>query len=112
MTDRPWLKFYDDGVPPSIDYETSTIPESLDRAASRYADRPALTFMNARLSYSELEDHVDRFASALHTMGVTQGARVAIQLPNLPQTLIAYYATLKLGAQVVMTNPIRKLATK
>ncbi len=106
MTDRPWLKFYDDGVPHSIDYEAVTIPESLDRAARRCADRPALTFMNTQLSYREFKDHVDRFATALHTMGVTQGGRVAIQLPNLPQTAIAYYATLRLGAHAVMTNPL------
>ena len=104
MTDRPWLKFYDDGVPASIDYLASTIPESLDRAARRWADKPAITFMNAQLSYRQLKDQVDRFAAALQAMGVEQGSRVAIQLPNLPQTVIAYYATLKLGAQAVTSE--------
>ena len=39
-------------------------------------------------------------------LGVTSGTRVAIQLPNLPQTVIAFYAVLRLGAVVVMTNPL------
>ena len=47
-----------------------------------------------------------RFATALSAFGVTAGTRVAIQLPNLPQTVIAFYAVLRLGAIVVMTNPL------
>jgi long-chain acyl-CoA synthetase len=39
-------------------------------------------------------------------LGVKKGDRVAIMLPNCPQTIIAYYATLSLGAVVVMTNPL------
>ena len=49
---------------------------------------------------------MNRFATALTRLGVQKDSRVAIQLPNLPQTVIAYYATLSLGAQVVLTNPL------
>ena len=44
--------------------------------------------------------------TAQAALGVKKGTRVAIQLPNLPQTAIAYYATLSVGAQAVMTNPL------
>jgi long-chain acyl-CoA synthetase len=53
-----------------------------------------------------LKDQVDRLATALAALGVTRETRVAIHLPNLPQTVIAYYAVLSLGGQVVMTNPL------
>ncbi len=106
MDTRPWHKFYEDGVPASIDFEDVNIPEILERSAERYADRPALAFLNTRLTYVELKREVDRLATALTTMGVTKHSRVAIHLPNLPQTVIAYLATLRLGAQVVMTNPL------
>src|SRR6185436_1969859 len=59
-----------------------------------------------RLTYRELKDQVDRLATALAALGVAKDQRVAIQLPNLPQTVIAYYATLRLGAQAVFTNPL------
>jgi len=45
-------------------------------------------------------------AHALHTMGVEHGTRVAVHLPNLPQTVISFYAIQRLGAQAVMTNPL------
>lgn len=59
----------------------------------------------ARLTYA-LWDQILRFAGALSQVGVKPGDRVAIMLPNCPQAIIAYYATLWLGAVVVMTNPL------
>jgi len=92
-------------VPPALDFEPLTLPQFLERAAAEHGDATAVVFLNSRLTYRELKQHVDRFATALARLGVTRDTRVAIQLPNMPQTVIAYYATLSLGAQVVMTNP-------
>ena len=103
---RPWLKSYEPGVPPLLDFEPLTVPQFLERAATQHGDATAVIFLNRRLSYRELKQHVDRFATALARLGVAHGTRVAIQLPNIPQTVVAYYATLSLGAQVVMTNPL------
>jgi long-chain acyl-CoA synthetase len=61
--------------------------------------------IGARLSYRQLMDQVNRFASALAALGVRQGDRVALLLPNVPQFVIAFYGALKLGAIVVNTNP-------
>ncbi len=49
---------------------------------------------------------MSRFAASLSQLGVKAGDRVAIMLPNCPQTIIAYYAVLSIGAVVVMTNPM------
>ena len=106
ISPQPWQRFYDPGVPPSVALEPLTIPQFLERAAADYPDAPAVIFFNRRLTYRELTDHVQRFATALARLGVEKNSRVAIQLPNLPQTIISYYATLSLGAQVVLTNPL------
>jgi len=45
-------------------------------------------------------------ANALGRLGVKKGERVGIHLPNCPQFVIAYYATLSLGAIVVNLNPL------
>lgn len=105
-TSRPWLRFYDPGVPASPAIEPRTIPELLEQAAAEFPDRPAVIFLNRTLTYRHLMDNVRRFATALTRLGVRKDGRVAIQLPNVPQTVIAYYATLSLGAQVVLTNPL------
>ncbi|MCZ6760134.1 MAG: long-chain fatty acid--CoA ligase [Gemmatimonadetes bacterium] len=106
MEERRWHRFYEEGVATSIDYDELTISDIFTLSAKKFASRPALTYSNRTLTYSQLENEVDRFATALSRMGVTRGSKVAIQLPNLPQTVISYYATMKLGAQAVMTNPL------
>jgi long-chain acyl-CoA synthetase len=106
MEPRTWHRAYDPGVSPGIDFSRTTLPEHLREAATRFADRPAIRFLNRSMSYRELDREVDRFAAALASLGVGKGDRVAIQLPNLPQTVISFYGTLRLGAVAVMTNPL------
>lgn len=106
MDSRPWHAHYDEGVPPDVDFEPLTLVDLFRRTASRFRDRPALIFLNCRLSFRGLEDQVDRFAAALVELGVQPGDRVAIQLPNLPQFVIAYFGTLVAGAIAVPTNPV------
>jgi long-chain acyl-CoA synthetase len=106
MEERIWHRSYDQGVLPSVAFEDLTVPRFLERSAARYGDAIALIFMNSRLTFRQLKEEVDRFATAIAALGVGKGTRVAIQLPNLPQTVIAYYATLSVGGQAVMTNPL------
>lgn len=106
MANRPWLQHYDPGVPHVAKFEDVPVPQFLERTAASHPDTTALVFLNGRLTYRQLKDQVDRLATALAALGVAKDSRVAIQLPNLPQTVIAYYATLRLGAQAVLTNPL------
>jgi long-chain acyl-CoA synthetase len=106
MAPRPWLRFYDSGVPHALTVEARTIPEFLAQATAEFPNATAVIFLNRKLTYRQLSDEVSRFATALARLGVQKDSRVAIQLPNLPQTVIAYYAVLSLGAQVVLTNPL------
>ena len=106
MEKRIWHQFYDSGVPATLDFEEKTVVDYFEESVEKHPNKRSLVFMNRSLSYKEFGDHVDRFATALSGMGVKQGSRVAVQLPNLPQTAIAFFAILKLGAQVVMTNPL------
>lgn len=103
---KPWLKFYDAEVPKELVVPTLTIPELLRHASHNYPQQTATIFFNARLTYSQLQTEVDKLAAALHQLGVRQGDRVAIMFANSPQAIIAYFATLSLGAVTVMTNPL------
>lgn len=108
----PWTRFYEEGVPATLSYPSWTLPDLLDEAAARYANRPAVTFFvdaklpPSRMTYAELRDATLRFASALHQLGVRKGDRVAVMLPNCPQFPIAFFGLLRLGAIAVNTNPL------
>lgn len=103
---KPWLKFYDFEVPDELVIPPLTIPDLLKNSAEKYPRQTATVFQGARMSYQQLKQQVDKLAASLHELGVRKGDRVAIMLPNCPQTIIAYYATLSLGAVTVMTNPL------
>jgi long-chain acyl-CoA synthetase len=103
---RPWHAHYPASVPASIEIEDVSLPEQLARSAKQFPNRDALIFQNAHLSYRTLDDQVSRLGTALEGLGVRPGDRVAIQLPNIPQCVIAFYATLRIGAVPCMTNPL------
>jgi long-chain acyl-CoA synthetase len=106
MQDRIWHRFYDEGVPANLAFEDVTSVEMFERTVRDFPDSTAIVFMNRKMNYRELKDHVDRLATALAALGVERNSKVAVQLPNLPQTVISFLAILSLGAQAVMTNPL------
>ena len=112
--EKPWLAHYESVVPHSLTYPQVSLFGTLENSARKYPDRPALHLvlrylgpisLGARLSYRELLNEVNRFAAALHALGVRKGDRVALMLPNLPQFVIAFYGAMRVGAIVVNTNP-------
>ena len=103
---KPWLKHYADGVTEEIEFEELCLPDILERAAKRYPDKDALIFKEDKMSFKELKDKVDRLATCLSGFGIKKGDSVAILLPNLSPCVISYYAILRIGAIVVMNNPL------
>jgi len=103
---KPWLKHYADGVTEEIEFEELCLPDILERAAKRYPDKDALVFKEDKMSFKELKDKVDRLATFLSGFGIKKGYSVAILLPNLSPCVISYYAILRIGAIVVMNNPL------
>ncbi|MCG8401196.1 MAG: long-chain fatty acid--CoA ligase [Firmicutes bacterium] len=101
-----WLKNYPEDIPTQIDIPDVPLFDFMEQAARKHPSQTAIIFMGLKMTYSQLKDSTDRFATALHSMGVTKGDRVAIMLPNCPQAVIAYFAVIRLGAVAVMTNPL------
>ena len=112
--EKPWLKHYDEGVPASIDYPRIPLAQLLADTAAKHPSSTATIFgamagsrlMDAKLTYGQLDEAVDRFAAGLQKLGVGEGDRVALMLPNCPQFVIAAYATWRIGGIVVCCNPL------
>ena len=104
--DRVWLKQYNPLVPHALQYPDSCLPHLIELVVSEFPDRIATEFYGAKLTYRQLWDQILKMATGLAGLGVKPQTRVAIMLPNCPQTIIAYYATLWLGGVAVMTNPM------
>jgi len=106
MEERIWHKSYAEGVPWSLDYEELTVSEGLARSARDFPNQVALNYMGKKITYRQLDDLVNRFARALTDMGVKEGDKVATIMPNIPQTIIANMAAFRIGAVVVLNNPL------
>src|SRR6185295_12607321 len=103
---RPWLDHYNYWTPPHMNYPRRPLHEILRITAAEVPDRPATAFLGQHLTFIQLRDLADRFATALSRLGIKQGDRVGIMLPNCPQYVIAAFAIFRLGATVVNVNPI------
>jgi len=104
--ERPWLKFYPEGVPAEVEVPEKSLPELFDESVAKWKDKTAIIFYGKKISYLELKDQVDRFAAALYDLGVRKGDTVAILLVNSPQYAIAYYGALKAGAVLTLISPM------
>ena len=103
---KPWLAAYPEGVPADVDIPDISVAELLARTAEAHATRDAVVFLGRHLTYRDLATSVDRLAAGLAGIGVKKGDRVAVVLPNCPQAVIAFHAILRIGAVVVMMNPL------
>src|SRR3979409_696849 len=97
---------YDTDVPYSIEYPRVPLHALLEQAAELYPRSTATIFFNAKKSYASLLKDAKRFSAGLRALGVKKGDRVAIDLPNCPQFLIAFFGALRIGAVVVPGNPL------
>ena len=113
--EKPWLAHYEEGVPPEVEIPDWPVTQNLINTAAKYPHNTALIYGNvveplgdmlldAKMTYQQLLDLTYRFAAGLQKLGVKKGDRVAIHLPNCPQFVIAYYATLMVGGTVVPCN--------
>jgi long-chain acyl-CoA synthetase len=104
--ERVWHKSYPVGTPNEVTIEKLTMPEALDRSVLKFPNNPAMVYMGKTISYLELDSLVNRFANALIALGVKPGDKVGMILPNMPQAIIANFATLRIGGVTAMNNPL------
>ncbi|MDM0027070.1 (2,3-dihydroxybenzoyl)adenylate synthase [Variovorax saccharolyticus] len=83
-------------------WEDLTVAEMVERTMRSVPDKTALVFGDRRISYEELVRDSRRLAVALLDLGLKPGERVVVQLPNLPEFVIAYLALNWMGAIPVM----------
>jgi long-chain acyl-CoA synthetase len=107
-TERPWLRAWPKGVPQKVDFGAKPLFALLTDSANKYPSKACLSYQGRLLSYAEVHELSSRLASGLVSLGLKRGDRVAIFLPNIPQFVISYYATLMAGGIVVTCSPLYK----
>ncbi len=106
-TERPWLEVYEKGrVEPETRIFEGSLYELFGRAVEEHRGKSALSFYGTTFEFGRLQALVEKMAASLAASGVEKGDRVALMLPNCPQYVISFFATVRLGAIVTQINPM------
>ena len=108
--EKIWLKHYPKEVPQAIDAELNRYPSIMalyEEAIEKFADRPCFTNLDHTITFRELDEKVDRFASFLQNeLRLQKGDRIAVQMPNLLQFPVVVFGAMRVGLIIVNTNPL------
>jgi len=93
----PWLKFYDEGVSPSLSYPSVSYGQFIRHAFDRVPDRTALIYMGRAITFRELDIMSNQYAWYLKKQGLKTGDVVAVHTLNIPAGFIAMAGIQKAG---------------
>ena len=102
-----WRKSYDSGLKDADPqrWETTYV-EVVKAAFQRFPQKPALAYMGNEITFGDLDKYSNRFANMLIAGGLKKGDVVGINLPNIPEYVIAWLGTLKAGCVVSGVSPL------
>jgi len=101
----PWKAYMGD-VPMHLDYFDGSMFEAVECIAKKYPNNIAFDFMGKSTTYKKLVESVEECAKALKTIGVREGDKVTIAMPNCPQAIYLFYAVNLVGGIANMIHPL------
>ena len=101
----PWISHLGD-VPAHLEYFDGSMYEAVEKIADKYPNQIAFDFMGRSTTYKRMIGEINRCAKSLRTIGVRQGDRVTIAMPNCPQAIFMFYAVNLIGAVANMIHPL------
>ena len=101
----PWAPFMGE-IPLHLDYFEGSMFDKVAQIAEQYPGNVAFDFMGKSTTYKEMIRETERCAKALKTIGVREGDKVTIAMPNCPQAIYMFYAVNLVGGIANMIHPL------
>ena len=101
----PWKDYMGD-VPMHLDYFDGSMFEAVAAIAEKYPNNVAFDFMGKSTTYRQMVQKIETCAKALKTIGVREGDKVTIAMPNCPQSIFLFYAVNLVGGIANMIHPL------
>ena len=105
MVKTPWKDYLGD-VPMHLEYFDGSMFEAVENVARKYPNAVAFDFMGKSTTYRSLVREIENCAKALKTIGVREGDKVTIAMPNCPQAIYMFYAVNLVGGIANMIHPL------
>ncbi len=101
----PWAAHMGE-VPMHLSYFEGSMFDKVADIAAKYPRNIAFDFMGKSTTYKKMVQEIERCARALKTIGVREGDKVTIAMPNCPQAIYMFYAVNRVGAIANMIHPL------
>ena len=101
----PWAPFMGE-VPMHLEYFDGSMFEAVEKIAEKYPEQIAFDFVGSSTSYRKMTEEIRRCARALKAIGVGEGDKVTIAMPNCPQAVYLFYAVNLVGGIANMIHPL------
>ncbi len=108
MQDFIWYNSYPKSIAHEINLnEYQSLPEMMEVAMKKFPNKTAFVHLGVEMTYGDIDNLSKQFAAFLQTkIGLQQGDRIAIQMPNAMQYVVAMFGALRAGLVIVNTNPL------
>ena len=93
-------------IPMHLEYYECSMIDRVMQVADMYPDRIAFDFIGKSTTYRQMIKDINVCAKALRTIGVREGDKVTIAMPNCPQAIYMFYAVNMIGAIANMIHPL------
>ena len=101
----PWKEHLGD-VPMNLEYFEGSMFEMVEQIAQKYPEQVAFDFMGKSTTYRKMVQEIESCAKALKTIGIREGDKVTIAMPNCPQAIYMFYAVNLVGGIANMIHPL------
>ena len=101
----PWKNYMGD-VPMHLEYFEGSMFDAVSAIAQKYPNNIAFDFMGKSTTYRQMVQKIETCAKALKTIGVREGDKVTIAMPNCPQAIFLFYAVNLVGGIANMIHPL------
>ena len=104
--ERPWIKYYKEGVSPNLKYSSSSMVGFILDAVARFPDYIAYEYYGKEVTFRDFYEEIRTVAGCLRQQGVKKNDRVTICMPNTPSAIVMFYAINMVGAVAAMVHPL------
>lgn len=102
--DKPWFRFYNkENV--GKDLEFKKIDKYLFDCNKGHLDDIALVYFKKEITFKELREKIDKYASYFYNTGIKEGDIVSVLMPTTPECVYVFYALRVIGAIPDMIDP-------
>lgn len=103
---KPWINYYDEGVPKSFDYPDLMLWEMIEKSSLKYPTNHAYEYYGTKVTFRKFMYEIEEAARSLKSIGVKENDVVSIISANIPQAIISFYAINMVGAIANMIHPL------